>query len=38
MVISELKVTIRMQNIQLLKYIAFKENWNYMELCKKYIE
>lgn len=28
---------IRMQNMYLLKYIAFKENWNYIELCKEYL-
>lgn len=28
---------IRMQNMCLLKYIAFKEDWDYIELCKKYL-
>ena len=34
----DIKHIIRMQNMQLLKYIAFKENWNYIELCKKYLQ
>ena len=28
---------IRIQNMLLLKYIAYKEDWNYIELCKKYL-
>ena len=28
---------IRMQNMLLLKYIAYKEGWNYIELCKVYL-
>jgi hypothetical protein len=35
--IDEIEIIIRMQNIQLLKYIAWSEDWNYLELCKKYI-
>ena len=38
MVTDKLEILIKMQNIQLLKYIAFKEEWNYKELCKKYIK
>jgi hypothetical protein len=29
---------VRIQNMLLLKYIAYKENWNYVELCKKYLD
>ena len=29
---------VRMQNIHLLKYIAFSEDWNYVELCKTYLK
>ena len=28
---------IRMQNIFLLRYIAFREGWDYIELCKNYL-
>ena len=38
MVIEKLEILIKIQNIQLLKYIAYKEEWNYKELCKKYIK
>jgi|TARA_B100001094_G_scaffold221047_1_gene215119 hypothetical protein len=38
MVTDKLEILIKMQNIQLLKYIAFKEEWDYKELCKKYIK
>ena len=38
MVIEKLDILIKMQNIQLLKYIAYKEEWDYKELCKKYIK
>jgi hypothetical protein len=35
--IEKVTTIIRMQNIHLLKYIAYKENWNYIELCKNYL-
>lgn len=35
--INQLSLVMRMQNIHLLKYIAWSENWNYIELCKKYL-
>ncbi len=38
MITDKLEILIKMQNIQLLKYIAFKEEWDYKELCKKYIK
>jgi hypothetical protein len=38
MVFDDITIIIRMQNIQLLKYIAWKEGWNYLELCKRYIK
>ena len=38
MVIEKLEILIKIQNIQLLKYIAYKEEWNYKDLCKKYIK
>ncbi len=28
---------IRMQNMLLLKYISYKEGWNYIKLCKEYL-
>ena len=31
-------IIIRMQNIQLLKYIAWNEDWDYIDLCKKYLQ
>lgn len=31
-------IIIRMQNINLLKYISYKEGWNYIELCKDYLQ
>jgi len=34
---DKIEIIIRMQNIQLLKYIAWNEEWDYLELCKKYI-
>uniref|UniRef100_A0A6C0L4C4 Uncharacterized protein n=1 Tax=viral metagenome TaxID=1070528 RepID=A0A6C0L4C4_9ZZZZ len=37
MINQDLIMVIRMQNIQLLKYIAYKEEWDYKELCKKYL-
>ena len=36
--IQEVGIIIRIQNINLLKYIAFSEGWDYLELCKKYIK
>jgi len=36
--IDKITIIIRMQNIHLLKYIAWKENWNYIELCKTYLQ
>ena len=38
MVTDKLEILIKMKNIQLQKYIAFKEEWDYKELCKKYIK
>ena len=38
MLLDEIEIIIRMQNIQLLKYIAWNEEWDYLELCKKYIK
>jgi hypothetical protein len=38
MILEQLDILIKMQNIQLLKYIAYKEEWDYKELCKKYIK
>ena len=35
---DQIDIIIRLQNIQLIKYIAMKENLNYKELCKKYIK
>ena len=37
MIDQNLITIIRLQNIQLLKYIAFKEKWDYKELCIKYL-
>ncbi len=34
---DQLSILIRMQNIHLLKYIAWNEDWNYIQLCKKYL-
>lgn len=36
--LQDLEIIIKIQNINLLKYIAFSEGWNYLELCKKYIK
>ena len=36
--VDKITITIRLQNINLLKYISIKENWNYIELCKKYLQ
>ena len=35
---DQIEIIIRLQNIQLIKYIAIKENLNYKDLCKKYIK
>lgn len=35
---DKISIIIRMQNIQLLKYISSSEGWNYIELCKKYLK
>jgi len=35
--IEDITIIIRMQNIQLLKYISFKEGWDFKELCQKYL-
>ena len=35
--IKELEIIIRMQNIQLLKYIAKCEGWDFKDLCKTYL-
>tara|TARA_B100001093_G_C26075692_1_gene696479 strand:+ start:33 stop:185 length:153 start_codon:yes stop_codon:yes gene_type:complete len=32
-----LELYIKIQNVELLKYIAKKEKLNYKDLCKKYI-
>jgi hypothetical protein len=34
---DELEIIIKIQNIQLLKMIAFTEGWNYIELCKEFL-
>lgn len=34
---ENIDIIVKMQNIQLLKFIAFKENWNFVELCKEYL-
>jgi hypothetical protein len=34
---DEFEDYVRMQNMLLLKYICYKEGWNYIELCKKYL-
>lgn len=34
---DEIDVIVRMQNINLLKFIAFKEEWNFVDLCKRYL-
>ena len=35
---GDIEIIIKMQNINLIKYIAYKKNWNYKDLCKKYIQ
>ena len=36
--VDKICIIIRMQNINLLKYIAINEGWNYIELCKQYLK
>jgi len=38
MILEQLEIMIKIQNIQLLKYIAYTEEWDYKTLCKKYIK
>jgi len=35
--LKHIEVYVKIQNIQLLKYIAINEGWDYKELCKKYL-
>ena len=35
---DQISIIIRLQNINLLKYIAWNEEWNYIQLCKKYLQ
>lgn len=34
---KDIDVIIRIQNMNLLKFIAYKEEWDYIELCRKYL-
>ena len=34
---DQLDLLIKMQNIYLLKYIAYKEEWDFKQLCKQYL-
>ena len=36
--LDKISVVIRMQNIYLLKYIAYNEGWSYINLCKKFLK
>lgn len=36
-ILDILEVYIRIQNIQLLKYIAKCEDWDFKDLCKTYL-
>ena len=36
-ILKELEVYIKAQNIQLLKYIAQCEGWDFKILCKRYL-
>jgi len=36
--IKDIALIIRIQNMNLLKYIAYKEGWDYIDLCKKYLQ
>ena len=39
MILEErIELMIKIQNIHLIKYIAFNENWDYLEMCKKYLK
>lgn len=35
---KKIELMIKIQNIHLIKYIAFSENWDYLEMCKKYLK
>ncbi len=35
---EKIELMIKIQNIHLIKYIAFSENWDYLEMCKKYLK
>mgnify|MGYP001170288742 FL=1 len=35
---EKIELMIKIQNIHLIKYIAFNENWDYLEMCKKYLK
>ena len=35
---GKIELMIKIQNIHLIKYIAFSENWDYLEMCKKYLK
>ena len=35
--LKHIEVYVKIQNIQLLKYIAINEGWDYILLCKKYL-
>lgn len=35
---EKIELMIKIQNIHLIKFIAFSENWNYLEMCKKYLK
>ena len=36
-ILKQIEVYVKAQNIQLLKLIAANENWDFKELCKKYL-
>ena len=36
-IIDELTIYIKIQNIQLLKFISLCENWNFKDLCEEYL-
>jgi hypothetical protein len=36
--LENITIIIRIQNVNLLKYIAWKEGWDYLDLCKKYLQ
>ena len=36
-ILKKIEVYVKAQNIQLLKLIAANENWDFKELCKKYL-